>query len=339
MMYGLGENLKKRKRRFVIGSLIVVVAFIVGSFGLVTTALGQKKVVDRGFIQVDDNARIFYERVGTGKQAVVVPLHMLMYEDFKHLARGRTFIFYDVRNRGRSDSISDAPKLTIQHDVEDLEKLRQHFGIEKMTLIGESYVGLMVVMYAMKYPQHVERLVQIGPVPLKYGTKYPAEFTANDKTPVPDPAEIKKIDKLYEDGVHKTNPQEFCRRDWEVTKFGLVGDPKDVDKLRSLCHLANEWPVNLYRHFASHFASVQKLDIAKEEAAKVTVPVLTIHGTKDRNASYGSGREWATLLPNARLLTVKNAAHFPWIDDPKLVFGSIRTFLSGKFPEKAEKID
>ncbi|MBK9153269.1 MAG: alpha/beta hydrolase [Chloracidobacterium sp.] len=123
-----------------------------------------------------------------------------------------------------------------------------------------------------------------------------------------------------------------------MTKFGLVGDPKNVDKLRSPCHLSNEWPVNLYRHFASHFVSVQKLEIAKDEVSKVEVPVLTIHGTKDRNAAYGSGREWARLLPNAMLLTVPNAAHFPWIDDPQLVFGSIKEFLSGRFPSTAQKV-
>lgn len=286
-----------------------------------------------------NGTRLFYEKVGSGKQHIVVPLHMFLFEDFKHLAKGRTFIFYDVRNRGRSDSISDGAKLTIHHDVEDLEMLRKHFGIDKMTLIGESYVGLMVVMYAMKYPQHVERLIQIGPVPLKYGTKYPPELTANDQPPVPDPAEVKKIDELYEKGFHRTDPEEFCKRDWEVTKFGLVGDPRNVAKLRSPCHLPNEWPVHLYRHFASHFVSVQKLEISREEVSKVMVPVLTIHGTKDRNAPYGSGREWAALLPNARLLTVRGGAHFPWIDDPKLVFDSIRVFLSGSFPGKAEKVN
>ena len=67
-------------------------------------------------------------------------------------------------------------------------------------------------------------------------------------------------------------------------------------------------------------------------------PVLTIHGTRDRNAAYGAGREWAQLLPNARLLTVKDAAHFPWVDDPKLVFDSINVFLSGRFPKQAEKV-
>jgi alpha-beta hydrolase superfamily lysophospholipase len=35
---------------------------------------------------------------------------------------------------------------------------------------------------------------------------------------------------------------------------------------------------------------VQKLDLPKEKSAAVNVPVLTMHGTKDRNAPYGSGR-------------------------------------------------
>jgi len=312
----------------------------VGSAAKVAPPLREErtKVPDKGFIAVEGDTRIYYEKVGTGKQTVVVPLHMFLFDDFRHLAKGRTMIFYDVRNRGRSDAVADGSKLTIHHDVEDLEKLRRHFGIEEMSLIGESYVGLMVVMYAMKYPENVERLIQIGPVPLKYGTKYPAELTANDQVPVPNPAEVAKIDELYKRNVHKTDPQGFCRQDWEVMKFGLVGDPKDVDKLRSVCHLPNEWPVNLYRHFASHFVSVQKLEISRDEVAKVEVPVLTIHGTRDRNAAYGAGREWAQLLPNAMLLTVTNAAHFPWIDDPQIVFGSIKEFLDGKFPTRAKKV-
>lgn len=293
---------------------------------------------EKGFIALDAT-RLFYEKVGEGRETVVVPLHLYLFEDFKHLAKTKTFIFYDVRNRGRSDAAADLSKVTIQQDVEDLEMLRRHFGLERMSLIGESYVGLMVVMYAMKYPQHVERLVQIGPVPLKYGTQYPKEFTANDPKPVPDAAEAAKIDELFKQRYHLTNPQDYCVKDWLVSRYGLVGDPANVGKVRNVCHLANEWPANLYNHFGAHFVSVQKLDIPPSDVARVSTPVLTIHGTRDRNAAYGAGREWAALLPNARLLTVKDAAHFPWIDDPKLVFGSIRTFLSGRFPARSEKIN
>ncbi|HEY7284743.1 MAG TPA: hypothetical protein VH497_04815, partial [Vicinamibacterales bacterium] len=51
---------------------------------------------------------------------------------------------------------------------------------------------------------------------------------------------------------------------------------------------------------------------------------------------YGGGLDWAASLGNARLLTVENAAHAPWIEAPDLVFGAIRTFLDGSWPTSAE---
>jgi pimeloyl-ACP methyl ester carboxylesterase len=38
-----------------------------------------------------------------------------------------TVIFYDMRNRGASDRIEDAAKLTMENDVRDLETVRSHF--------------------------------------------------------------------------------------------------------------------------------------------------------------------------------------------------------------------
>ncbi len=119
----------------------------------------------------------------------------------------------------------------------------------------------------------------------------------------------------------------------------LVGEPKNVDKIPNACHLSNEWPVNFDRHMQAHFVgSVQKLKVSKEAVQKVSVPVLTIHGSKDRNAAYGAGREWALTLLDARLVTVKGAAHQSWADEPALVLGSVEMFLRGKWPAEAEKI-
>jgi pimeloyl-ACP methyl ester carboxylesterase len=86
--------------------------------------------------------------------------------------------------------------------------------------------------------------------------------------------------------------------------------------------------LNFMRQWMGYvYPSIQKLEFSKAALAGVTVPVLTIHGTRDRQSPYGGGREWASILPNARLLTIEGAAHVPWIESPDLVFGSIRTFL------------
>ena len=84
--------------------------------------------------------------------------------------------------------------------------------------------------------------------------------------------------------------------------------------------------------------SIHSLSLTAEEMAKAKAPVLIVHGMKDRNAPYGAGRDWAMRLPDARLVTVQNAAHAPWIEAPELVFGSIRTFLDGAWPEAAEQV-
>jgi proline iminopeptidase len=285
---------------------------------------------------------LFYQKVGNGAQKVIIPGRLFLFDDFKQLARGRTLVFYDMRGRGRSAAIPEdqkSQKISIYHDVKDVDRIRRHFGIEKFSLIGYSYLGLMAVMYAMEHPQRIERIIQMGPVPLKFGTEYPKHLTANDENPVPGGPELERLRKLRQEGYHNTHPKEYCEQEWLVTRFQLVGNPANVEKLgKSRCDMPNEWPVNLAKHFQHSFISVQRLDISKEKVAKVNVPVLTIHGTKDRNAEYGSGREWAFMLPNARLLTIAGAAHAAYVEAPEIVFPAIDTFLNGKWPDNVEKV-
>ena len=298
--------------------------------------------VEQGYIATDDGTRLFYQKVGNGPQKVIIPGRLFLFDDFKQLAGGRTLIFYDMRGRGRSDAIADeqkSQKVSIFHDVKDVERIRRHFGFEKVSLIGYSYLGLMVVMYAMEHPAQVERIIQMGPVPLKFGTQYPAHLTASDEKPVPDAIEIEKLRKLQQEDYPKTHPQEYCEREWQVTRFRLVGNPGNVEKLgKGPCAMPNEWPINLASHFQHSFVSVQKLDIAREKVAQVATPVLTIHGTKDRNAAYGAGREWARLLPNAWLLTIRGAAHAAYVEAPDIIFPAIDAFLQGKRPAPVEKV-
>lgn len=64
--------------------------------------------------------------------------------------------------------------------------------------------------------------------------------------------------------------------------------------------------LNFMRYWSeSLLPSLEQLAVTEEELADVTMPVLVIHGTKDRSVAYGGGREWALRLTNARLLTVE----------------------------------
>jgi pimeloyl-ACP methyl ester carboxylesterase len=267
---------------------------------------------------------------------VLIPNGIYLFDDFECLAGERTLIFYDTRNRGRSDHVRDGAQLArgIHHDVDDLDAVRRHFGVTRVDLIGHSYVGVTVVLYAMKYPARIGRLVQIGAMSPSQARQYSAHLTNVDGTLREALAALAELEKERQ-GL---DPKEFCRRFWSVLRIIYVADPADAGKIKwSRCDLPNER--NFMKCWLEYILpSIQKLDLTEEDMTGVKAPVLTIHGSKDRSAPYGGGREWALRLANARLLTVGQAAHVPWIEAPELTFGSIKTFLDGTWPEAAEKV-
>lgn len=290
-----------------------------------------------GYVTTEDGVRLYFQKLGNGPKAVVFPNGICLFDDFKHLADGRTLIFYDLRNRGRSDHVSDGSKLKrgIHHDVDDLEAVRRHFGINKVDVIGHSYMGLMVILYAMKYAAYVNRVVQIGPMEPFAGKQYPAHLTGADAT---FREVFAKLGQLQKERTSST-PEEFCRKFWSILRLIYVTNPADADKINwGRCDLPNG--LNFMKYWTEKILpSIQSLNLAAEEIAKLKTPILTIHGTRDRSAPYGGGREWALLLPNARLVTVENAGHAPWIEAPEKVFGSIQAFIGGTWPEAAQKVE
>src|SRR5262249_24782022 len=251
-----------------------------------------------------------------------------MFDDFKYLADQHTVITYDLRNRGRSDTVTDASKLQrgIHNDVEDLEAVRAHFNTDLIDLIGHSYVGMVLALYAMKYPNRIGRMVQVGAVQPIVGKKYDAHLTGADATIAEIYAKMGELQKQGPAG----DPIEFDRKMWSLMRQLYVANPADADKIHwSVADLPNESLSNVMRYYnESLLPSIQSLRLTAEEFAKVKMPVLVIHGTRDRQAPYGGAIDWASMLPNARLLTIEGAAHLPWIEEPKKVFDSIRAFLA-----------
>jgi len=267
---------------------------------------GEQLPTEHGFVRAADGVRLYYEKVGSGP-VLIVPGRLFVFEALRPLADHHTVISYDMRARGRSDAVSDTLRQTIQDDVRDLERIREFFHADRFTPIGWSYLGLMVVMYATEHPDHVVKLVQLGPVPPRFDARY----------------------EPLDSGFAAAHPKEYCEREWVLTRRQLVGRLADTLKLAIRpCDMPNEWPVNVDRHIDYSIASISKLRFDRENLRRLTMPVLTVHGTRDRNAPYGGGREWASILPNARLVTIIGAAHAAILERPDMVLPAIRAFLN-----------
>lgn len=288
------------------------------------------------YVLVDDGVRLFVQMLGSGPTAVIIPNGLYLFDALERLADGRRLLFVDPRNRGRSDAVSDPSRLArgVHHDVEDFDAIRRHFNLDRVDLIGHSYMGLTVVLYALTYPAHAGRVVQIGALPPDSAREYPAHLTNLDATRADVLGRLATLQRERD----QHDPEAFCRMFWSILRALYVTDPADAARLKwEPCHLPNE------RSFAKQYAecllpSIRQLDLRTERLASVRTPVLTIHGRKDRSSPYGGGRDWVQRLPNARLVAMERSAHVPWLEEPERFYAALTTFLHGAWPELAETI-
>lgn len=295
---------------------------------------------EEGYLTTPDGIRLYYRKAGDSPRVVLLPGRLFAFDDFAWLGERYTLISYDMRNRGRSDLVTDDAKIGFGQDVEDLETVRRHFGVEHMSVIGYSYLGKIAVLYALAHPGRVERIVQFGPVGPSFATRYRPEFVHRD-----DPVDPQALARLRasrsERNYHLTHPREYCRDEWDVVQRpSLVGDPAKLARVRiDVCDMPNEWPILQARHLRLHFEESGMKHVTPVDAVRtLQVPVLTVHGTRDRNAPYGAGREWSYLLPNGRLLTIEGAGHHAFGEASETVMPAVLRFLQGHWPEAAIRV-
>src|SRR5262249_26261190 len=151
----------------------------------------------------------------------------------------RTAIFCDPRNRGLSDVVTEPAKMEkgIHHDVDDFEAIRRHYAIDRVSLLGHSYMANVVALYAMKYPEHTRRIVQIGPMGPDQSQQYPAHLTNADAT-LNDV--LTRLGELQKERS-SLEPRAFCKKFWAMLRPLYVLDPANADQLGwEPCDLPNE---------------------------------------------------------------------------------------------------
>ncbi len=71
-------------------------------------------------------------------------------------------VLYDQRGAGRSTPVADVVDNTTDHLIEDIERLREHLGIDRWLLFGGSWGSTLALLYAQAHPERVLGLVLRG---------------------------------------------------------------------------------------------------------------------------------------------------------------------------------
>lgn len=302
-------------------------------------AVRSNPTATEGYFAGADSTRLFYRTVGTGPDSVVV-VHGFqgnnqnyLAPDLLSLARSRTLLFYDQRGGGRSSPVSDPMQLGIEAHVRDLEALRQHFGLERIALLGHSGGAAIAARYAVEYPERTARLVLVAPPP-------PAREPFSEQTVRAffsrvDSATWARVNALQASLPTARDPVNVCR---EIARTVLprayFADPANVKRMRGdFCASSPE----KLRTQAQRTAAFQQSLPAdwRSSLRSLRAPVLVIHGANDAIPAAAS-RTWAELLANAKVLVLSDADHLPWLEQPEHFMFAVDQFFGGRWPNGAE---
>lgn len=297
--------------------------------------------VTTGFLTASDGVRLFYRKLG-GKGPFVVFLHGgpgLSMQDggffMDPLARDYTLIMYDQRGGGRSQLVQDPRQLTADADVRDLEALRRHFHIARMTLVGLSWGSGLAALYTAAHPDRVSRLVFLDPMPV---AETPFVKERNDKiASLRDPADVRRLGELAKQAAGASDRRilELCRQESALNFQPYFAGPRQpaADKW-DLCDVPPAALRNSPTVFQSVVSSLGHFDF-RPVLRTLRVPALIIEGAQT-SVPLDSTRAWAAGVPEGRLLLVPAAGHATFAEQPQAVIDAIRGFLAGHWPAGAQ---
>lgn len=295
---------------------------------------GANTAAREGYVVTDDSVRLYHRTVGSGPQTVVIPLASMLGDLLLPLAsQDRRLVFYDVRHRGRSGA-GDLARVSIDRQIRDLEQLREALGIERMAIIGWSGLGMEMAVYAMRHPDRVTRLVQVGAVPP--AARMMREAGGDRRAQRMDRAALDALDRRAAAGDFARDSAGLCRERRRLTLPASFEDTTLVRRVPDVCAWENEWPGRLGPYFGALLGSLGDWDWTSEMRA-LAMPRLVVHGREDGIPLAGA-QAWAAGFPNARLLVLSPAGHFPFIEQPEVFFPAVDRFLGGDWPPHAELI-
>src|ERR687884_45903 len=123
---------------------------------------------DQGMLKVSPVHTIYYEQCGNPQGQPVVFLHGGpgggIIEDYRRYFDPRAYrvVLFDQRGSGQSTPHASLEENTTWHLVADIERLREHLGIESWMVFGGSWGSTLSLAYAQTHPQRTRQLVLRG---------------------------------------------------------------------------------------------------------------------------------------------------------------------------------
>jgi proline iminopeptidase len=287
---------------------------------------------DHGLLDVGDGNLIYWETSGNpdGKPALMVhggpgqgtvPGMRRMFDPRRYRA-----VLFDQRGCGRStphasDPATDMRHNTTDHLVRDMERIREHLGIERWLLTGGSWGTTLALVYAQCHPERVSEIMlsaisttrrsEIDWLYRGVGRFFPEEwerFRAGSGTDRGDDL-VAAYARLMEDPDPRVRNQAASSwRTWEDVVLSLEPNAKppvrgaqpDDDTLAF---------VRICTHYYANAGWLEENAVIDAAKTLAGIPCVLIHGRLDLSCPVMTAWELARSWPGAELLIDDHSGH------------------------------
>ena len=288
---------------------------------------------DVGMLDVGDDNLVYWETRGNpdGKPALMV--HGGPGSSCEG-STGRSFdqdryrvVLCDQRGCGRStphasSPVTDMSVNTTEHLLADMERLREHLGIERWLLYGGSWGSALILAYAERHPERVSEIVipsvtmgrrsEIDWLYRGVGRFFPEQWERfRDGVPESE----RGGDLLAAYARLMESPDAAVRgkaaADWLAWEDSVIsqepqGTPNAYSSRPPAAQLAF---VRICAHYYSHGVWLEEDALLREAHRLVGIPGVLIHGRLDMGSPLQTAWELARAWPDARLVVIADSGH------------------------------
>ena len=224
-------------------------------------------------------------------------------------------VYIDHRGSGRSRD-SDPESWTLDNNIDDLDALRQYFGLERISLLGSSYGGVVAQGYAIRYPERIANLILVATAPSNRFLHDARRIVQERGTP---------------------EQVEVCQRLWEGN-FESIDQLKEYYRLMSpLYSLSSDpgtfeenWDIGIrnFEQLNRGFGGFLRTFDYTDQLSRITCPSLVMAGQHDWICPPNHSRLIAEKIPGAQLKVFARSSHSIAADEPEAFLAAVRGFLT-----------
>ena len=244
---------------------------------------------------------------GEGKPLLILHGYFGMSDNWKTIGNQFSEDFevhlIDQRNHGRS---FHEDEFNYEVLVEDLHNYIQHYQLEKVNIIGHSMGGKTAMLFAVTYPELVDKLIIVDISPRMYQPHHNAILAGLNSIDFSVQNTRTLVDKKLAELIPEFGVRQFLLKNVYWVEKGQLGYRFNLESLtENNPEIGEALPSFTFFEKETLFLKGSKSDYITQDEE----PIIEAH------------------FPNSKIIEIKNAGHWLHAENPKDFYADVSEFL------------